>query len=159
MWKNPAVCFPERLGKLRKLSRRECFSCLCSAAFRVWLWVRMESLLHFLQNHSSDNRLLQLEGTISSSYFFINNSFFPPPVFYRTAVVGGGVSGGKLNQYREQTQRKPDLITKYQSPQFVGGKSLKRTRHREKLTGYFYMEGGGDKGGRGGRGKKTGGSL
>lgn len=90
MWKNPAVCFPERLGKLRKLSRRECFSCLRSAAFRVWLWVRMESLLHFLQNHSSDNRLLQLEGTISSSYFFINNSFFPPPVFYRTAVVGGG---------------------------------------------------------------------
>lgn len=50
--------------KIEKIIQEgKCFSCLCSAAFQVWLWVRLESL-HFLQNHSSDNHLLHWEGRI-----------------------------------------------------------------------------------------------
>lgn len=36
--------------KIEKIIQEgKCFSCLCSAAFQVWLWVRLESL-HFWQN-------------------------------------------------------------------------------------------------------------
>lgn len=115
--------FLEQLGKLRKLSRRECFSCLRSAAFRVWLWVRMESLLHFLQNHSSDNHFVQLEGNISSSYFFINNSFYSTTqklkrTIRREEVTGffiwreGEKTGGSLEGNQEgENDRTQQILT------------------------------------------------